>query len=645
VFAAASRAAAQPATLPVLDVPFISQSELLCGGAAAAMVLRYWGERGIDAESFAPLVDRSAAGIRTTALIDSLTRRGWKATGIAGTDALLSQELASGRPVLALIEDHPGTYHYIVIVAAPARGIVFHDPARAPFRVLSHDEFTRRWQATGRWMAVIVPAGRPAPRVEADTVPTAVTECDSRIADGVARAQRNDLEGAERVLGAALVCPGASPLRELAGVRALQRRWGEAGELARAALAEDPQDQYSWRLLATSEFLQDRPLPALEAWNRVGEPRIDLVRVDGLVRTRQRAVERLVGVARGEVLTRATLVRAERRLAELPSAASTRLRYAPVGEGLAELRAVVADRPVLYRDVWNLAAVGASALAGRSVQLTTGSLTGGGESFDVSWRFWPHRPRVGVGVLAPAPFGGVWGVTGYTEQQPFTDASIPTSRRAGVRLAAANWTTSTMRVAVRGGVDRWRGTIGRTATFGGAWRTRSTGDRADFRVDGDTWLGRADFSAASASVRLRTSPLRHGVVLTTTGGAAVVAAAAPADLWPAGDTGWARPTLLRAHPLIADGRMKAERLGRALLHASGEAQRWWSRGSLLHIAAAAFVDSAQTMRRSGQPSRGDVDVGAGARLSALSFPGVLRIDVAHGLRDGADAISVVYVIE
>ena len=36
----------------VLDVPFIAQSELLCGGAAAAMVMRYWGERGIDAESF-----------------------------------------------------------------------------------------------------------------------------------------------------------------------------------------------------------------------------------------------------------------------------------------------------------------------------------------------------------------------------------------------------------------------------------------------------------------------------------------------------------------------------------------------------------------------------------------------------------------
>ena len=52
-------------SLTVLDVPFIAQSELLCGGAAAAMVMRYWGERGIDAESFQPLVDPKAGGIRT----------------------------------------------------------------------------------------------------------------------------------------------------------------------------------------------------------------------------------------------------------------------------------------------------------------------------------------------------------------------------------------------------------------------------------------------------------------------------------------------------------------------------------------------------------------------------------------------------
>src|SRR5688500_15332145 len=63
---------ARPARLAIADsalvVPFVPQDELLCGGAAAAMVLRYHGERGMDAESFAHLVRRAEGGIRTDEL-------------------------------------------------------------------------------------------------------------------------------------------------------------------------------------------------------------------------------------------------------------------------------------------------------------------------------------------------------------------------------------------------------------------------------------------------------------------------------------------------------------------------------------------------------------------------------------------------
>ena len=85
--ALAGPSSAQPAPQPLslLDVPFISQSEALCGGAAAAMVLRYWGARGLTAESFAHLVDRSAAGISTDALVGELRSRGWNATAVDGS--------------------------------------------------------------------------------------------------------------------------------------------------------------------------------------------------------------------------------------------------------------------------------------------------------------------------------------------------------------------------------------------------------------------------------------------------------------------------------------------------------------------------------------------------------------------------------
>ena len=58
-------AGAQAGSTRLLDVPYLAQTEDLCGGAAVAMVLRYWGERQVYAEDFAALVDRSASGIHT----------------------------------------------------------------------------------------------------------------------------------------------------------------------------------------------------------------------------------------------------------------------------------------------------------------------------------------------------------------------------------------------------------------------------------------------------------------------------------------------------------------------------------------------------------------------------------------------------
>src|SRR5690349_7126968 len=86
-----------------LDVPFVPQGEDLCGGAAAAMVLRYWGARGVYAEAFSPLVDRSAGGIRTVALVSDLRERGWTAVDSSGDMVSIRRELGRGRPVIALL--------------------------------------------------------------------------------------------------------------------------------------------------------------------------------------------------------------------------------------------------------------------------------------------------------------------------------------------------------------------------------------------------------------------------------------------------------------------------------------------------------------------------------------------------------------
>src|SRR4051812_24076024 len=164
--AAASSVAPVFAQAP-LAVPYLPQTEALCGGAAAAMVMRFWGAQNIYADAFAPLVDKSAGGIHTSALDSALQQRGWR-TVAGGSDlAHLATEIGAGRPVIALIEDRPGRYHYVVVVAAsPSGAIAVHDPARPPARTLDPGPFDRQRQKAGRGVLLRLPppngaAGEP----------------------------------------------------------------------------------------------------------------------------------------------------------------------------------------------------------------------------------------------------------------------------------------------------------------------------------------------------------------------------------------------------------------------------------------------------------------------------------------------------
>ena len=80
--------------------------------------------------------------------------------------------------------------------------------------------------------------------------------------------------------------------------------------------------------------------------------------------------------------------------------------------------------------------------------------------------------------------------------------------------------------------------------------------------------------------------------------------------------------------------------GRTLMSGSAEAQRWLERPSLVRLGVAGFADVARASR---QESAGvtpvQVDVGAGLRIRIPGTPGVLRADLAHGLRDGANALT------
>jgi hypothetical protein len=286
----------------------------------------------------------------------------------------------------------------------------------------------------------------------------------------------------------------------------------------------------------------------------------------------------------------------------------------------------------------------------REVRLTTGSLTGGGERLQAEWRFWPGRPRVGVSFDAPAPWGGIWGVQGFRERERFTESpvvsgfsqttsAIPSDERSGGLVRWANWINAVINLSVGAGVEDWAtaGTVGRARVD---VRMLTRGSRVDLRGGAEIWRGSSAFSRADATVTAVSSRERLGFVYVARAGAGAGSAGLPPLLWFAGDTGQSRGALLRAHPLVDDGRLRVEQMGRRFLNTSLEVQRWWA-AKLVRAGGAAFVDASRTSRRLDPQSRGDVDAGVGLRLALPGLAGVVRADVATGLLHGGTRWSFV----
>lgn len=668
---AAMRSAAPPdpqmASARLLDVPFIAQTEDLCGGAALAMVLRYWGERQVYPDDFAALIDRSAAGIRTDVLADAVRQRGWSPTVIdpsVGGAAELVAQIDRGRPVVALIEVRPSRYHYVVLVAWTASQVVVHDPAQAPFRVMSHGEFERAWRAAGRWALLILPGDArldpdtPALHAPASLVTPSGSACGPLLPSLVAQAVAGDLAGAERgLLAATAVCPDdAAPWRELAGIRFLQSRFVEAGALAERAARLAPGDAQGLDLLATSRFLSGAHADALGVWNRIGRPSVDLVRVEGAEHTRHPVIAALVGLPPRTLLTPARYQLAVRRLQALPSAAVARLHYRPTADGLAELDAAVVERPTVPRGVVPLAALAARTAIQRELRLEVAAPTGSGELWTAAWRWWDARPRVAFGLAVPSVAGlpgittihGVWERASYAvaRAQPHGLAVIVRQerRRAGVSLA--DWATGRLRWTAGAALDRWDDDS--HAALDAGLDVRLAGDRVALGLDVGAWAplgsGRR-FATSTLSVALRSTTLPDRPQWSATAGAALASSASPYDLWPGAGIGLARAPLLRAHPLLDDGVVTGAAFGRQLTHGTLEYQHPLVTRPVGTLHAAAFVDTAGSSHRPGarRSGRWQTDVGAGVRVALPGAAGTLRVDLARGLADGQMTVSAGWI--
>jgi hypothetical protein len=648
---AATRVSAQPVSSPVrlLDVPYIQQSEALCGGAAAAMVMRYWGLTGIRAESFADLVTDPERGIRGEDLLSDLGRRGWNATSFAGDRSLAQARLAAGQPIVTLIEDRPGYFHFVVLVAWVNGRVVYHDPARAPFRVAGEQAFERSWSVSKRWtMLLLPPAGgvsTPESHDDASNGTSSVaaarsTPCGELVAQGVRTVETGDKPLALEIFdAAAALCPAQSAaLREAAGVYALDGKWTDAARLARAAVERDRADQHAWRILATSAFVRGDSAAALEAWNAAGEPVVDLVTVQGLERTRHAVVTSLIGLDAESVLTTRALAAAERRLRDLPSAEAARVTYRPLGSGRANVEAVVIERPKLPTSRGSLVATGLRLVTDRELAASVASPTGGGELLGAAWQFWENRPRVEMSYAAPSSLG-IWRAEAFGEEQTYGSAADSlVERRRGGSVTLSQWTGTLTHWQLGAGLDVW-GDRGRTASLTGSVDQRLAGDRVSLRVAASAFGGAFTAWRAGAGVDVRSAIRHEGTVVLGTAGFDSASNDAPRALWPGAGLGHGRTALLRAHPLLDDGRITGDIFGRRVYHAGTEVRRWLKPVmKIVRIAPAMFLDTASADHRLRPGSMWHADLGAGLRLAAPGS-GVLRIDVAKGLRDGSTAFS------
>src|SRR5579872_5795555 len=164
------------AALLAIAVPYLPQTNALCGGAAAAMVLRYWGDAHADVQAFSPLVDRRAGGIAGDVLEHAVRERGWRVEKAGASMDALRARLADGEPVIVLLADRGTRFHYVVVIDASETTVVVHDPALGPSRSIPEADFEHRWNAAKFWSMVVLPASstaEPAPAPADPVVQTA----------------------------------------------------------------------------------------------------------------------------------------------------------------------------------------------------------------------------------------------------------------------------------------------------------------------------------------------------------------------------------------------------------------------------------------------------------------------------------------
>lgn len=467
--------------------------------------------------------------------------------------------------------------------------------------------------------------------------------CPPRLDQALDAVKANQLDIAEQQLTAALRdCPSESLIRrELAAVRFKQGRYQDATRLVSDYLDQVPGDSLAWQLLASSRYLDGDSHGALQAWNRIGHPLVDSLRIDGTRGGNKRLV-RAVAIRERTLLTSTRLTLAQRRLTDLPSVERARLSYRVNLDGSVEVHAFARERPIVD-PAWRLAAATAAhALAAETVRLEVTNLVGAGEHLVAEWRWETARPRRALHVELPAWFGipGVLSLEGAWERVRVTVGTVSeavledTWHEATVAFGA--WLSPSLRQSVSLGVERWNGDRG-YLSMSMTSELRAAADRLKVgaSLQGAAALNRHPGyrTAVIRAMWASSLDLRRPTWSARVGGN-WASSNAPLGAWPLVTRSLTRGIPLRAEPSIDGDAMQGRATGRAIVHAGVSADHPIANVGPLAFGLGVFVDAARLSKSATGTvgTQDNLDAGIGVRVGIAGGElGFLRADLAWGL--------------
>jgi len=486
---------------------------------------------------------------------------------------------------------------------------------------------------------------------------------DGLVALAMAEGRQGHLAEAGAALDRAISLDPARPQAwtERGGLRFLEKRYDAAiGDLQRSlARAED---RYTRDLLATALHLAGRSDEALAVWNPLGLPKLRTLTISGLAHTRDHVARRELSLAEGEVVDSDELRKSRLRLQETGAFERVTLRPTPLGDGTADLDAILAERHGFARNWAEFGVASVTYAARATVHLRYANLGGTGTAIAADYRWQEHRPEGALSVDIPRPLGLPANVhfRAFDGRQDY-DLSGDAFRRE-----SHGFDLGFRRVL-------GPGTVGEAAL---RMRDRTVSPQRDDAPSGtivgveagleqrvlETHRHRAD-----ASLRLFAAPTWLGSDLAYARGLATVKyrafLAPPENLffersvlavqlkWGIGSSGMpvdemfapgGSPEMdwpLRGRRQRNDGVLGATPLGRSLLVGNLEWRRRLVRGTFVQWGGVAFYDGGFVDKVAAGLSQGFHDVGIGVRI-ALGGTVLIRADFGHGLTDGQNSFFV-----